>query len=264
MTSTLRSGAVLFFLTSGIAAASTLLTDNFTGGRSQIAFSVIGAGSASYASDTGAGTMQSAALRFQAANLNTLVGLFPSQISLGANIGDTLSVSFRVRQEANVTGFFRFGLFQIGPLSGTGDDSGYYVDYGNGGSSAAWHATGGPANFFGTGTPSDTSNSGAFSLSQINLTTPTNLTLKLTRTATGADFDAINGSTVVYTVSHNSPVTTFDELAVFTQQARTIWLDDITVASTSSIPEPASCAGLAGVFALGIGSLQRRRRKQGN
>lgn len=58
-----------------------------------------------------------------------------------------------------------------------------------------------------------------FCLSQINFTTPTSLTLKLT---------------------------------------------NITVASTSSVPEPASCAGLAGVFARGVGAMKRRRRQRGN
>jgi hypothetical protein len=257
-------GCALFALAGGTATAATLLTDNFTGGSSAITFSVIGAGSATYATDSGAGTLESAALKFQAANLNTLVGLFPSRISLGTNPGDTLAVSFKVRQEENFTGYFRFGLFNIGPINGTGDDTGYYVDYGDAGSGAAWYATGGPANYFGTGTPSDPSNSGAFSLSQINLTTPISLTLRMTRTETGANFDAINGSTVIYTVSHSSPVTTFDELAVFTQQARVIWLDDITVTSTTSVPEPASCASLAGVFMLGFGAARRRRSKRAN
>ncbi len=250
---------LLLSLAVRLHAQTTVLTNDFTSGTSTTTFSVIGAGTTSYTTDSGTGTLNSAAFRFQAANLNTLVGLFPSALTLGSNVGDTLAVSFKVRQEADVTGKFRFGLVNIGPLDGTGDDNGYYVDYGNGGSNAAWYATGGPA-YFGTfGNPRDTTYSGSVSLRNITAITPVSLTLKLTRTSTGADFDAINGSTAVYTVSHTSPVTTIDQLAIFTDQARTIWIDDLTVVTGSAIPEPATWASTLGAFALLTATVRRRR-----
>lgn len=262
MNHSLGKTGLSLLLASCLQAETTHVNDQFTAGTSAITFSVIGSGTTSYSNDSGAGTLQSDAFKFDAANLNALIGLLPDSLTLGDTIGDYLSVRFRVRQEENFTGYFRFGLFNIGPLSGTGDDNGYYVDFGSGGSRAAWYATGGPANYFGTGTPKDTTYSGTLSTREINLTTPVTLTLKLTRTSTGADFDAINGAVTVYTVSHTTPVTKIDEFAIFTQQARVIWLDDITVTTGSAIPEPATWAAWLGACALITAGTRRRGAKQ--
>jgi hypothetical protein len=249
-------------------AQTTLFSDNYTTGTTALTYANLASVTAH-----GAGTDATlgAAYQVQAGNLSVLLALFPHSVSLGTTTGDYVRVSLTLRTETTPGGYFRLGLFDNGGTiwsSANGDDTGYNADFGT--TKAAWYATGGPAYFLTTGTPS--TNAPGTSLQRgLTTTAPVMFQLQVTRTDAGATFTvhrgttAVGPTTLVYSLEHAAPVTEFDEFAIFTQNARTYWLDDLSVATgnthVSVVPEPSTYAALVGTLALGLVALRRARRE---
>ncbi|MBI5426600.1 MAG: PEP-CTERM sorting domain-containing protein [Opitutae bacterium] len=90
--------------------------------------------------------------------------------------------------------------------------------------------------------------------------------LQLTRTEAGATFEVFRGTTgtgpttLVYSLDHTTPETEFDEFAIFSQNARTYWLDNLSVSTgnVSAVPEPSTYGALAGALVLGLVAWRRR------
>jgi hypothetical protein len=246
-------------------AQTTLFSDSFTNGATTLTY-------ANLASLTSHGTNTDVTLgdsyRVEAGNLSVLLVLFPSAVTLGGNPGDYVRLNATLRSEATPSGYFRLGLFDNGGTlwsSANGDDTGYNADFGSStGSRAAWYATGGPAYYLTTGSPS-TQAPGTSLQRQLLTTSPVMFQLQLTRTETGATFEVFRGTTVtgpttlVYSLEHATPVTEFDEFSIFSQSARTYWIDNLSVRTgAAAIPEPSTYATLAGLLALGLVTWRRQ------
>lgn len=257
--------AGLIGLSVPLPAQTTVLADPFTGGSSVLTYAnLTGITAQAVAPDADLG---SEARQVTAGNLSVLLALLPSAVSLGGNTGDYVRLAFDFRTESTPSGYLRFGLFNsAGTLysSANGDDTGYYADFGySTGSRQAWYATGGPAYYLSVGNPA-TSAPGTSIQRQLTTVAPVTFQLQLTRTETGATFTVHRGTlvsgptTLVYSLDHATPVTSFDEFAIFSQSARTYWIDDVTLTTGSAIPEPSAYAAAAGVLALGLAWRRRR------
>ncbi len=239
-------------------AQTTLYSESYTGGATSLTY-------VNLASLTAHGAGNDATLgdayQVQAGNLSVLLTLFPTSVSLGAATGDYVRLNVTLRTETTPSGYFRLGLFNDGGTlwsSANGDDTGYNSDFGT--VKAAWYATGGPAYYLTTGTPS--SNTPGTSVQRsLTTTSPVMFQLQVTRTEAGATFTvhrgttAVGPTTLVFSLDHNAPVTEFDEFAIFSQSARTYWLDNLSVSTgnTNAIPEPST-------YALALGCVTWRRR----
>lgn len=252
-------------LAGSLSAQTTLFSESYTGGAATLTY-------ANLASITAHGAGSDATLgdayQVQTGNLSVLLALFPHSVSLGATAGDYVRLNVTLRTETTPGGYFRLGLFDNGGTiwsSANGDDTGYNADFGT--TKAAWYATGGPAYYLTTGNPS--TNAPGTSLQRaLTTTTPVMFQLQVTRTEAGATFTVHRGTTaagpttLVYSLEHAAPVTEFDEFSIFTQNARTYWLDDlsVTTGNVSAVPEPSTYAAILGALALGLVALQRARR----
>lgn len=257
-TAALVAGAV----TLGLQAQTTVFSENYTGGATTLTYVNMASISAH-----GAGTdgTLGEAYRVQAGNLSVFLVLFPT-VTLGSNTGDYLRLNVTLRTESNPSGHFRLGLFDdAGTLwsSANGDDIGYNTDFGS--VRSAWYATGGPAYYLTTGTPL-TNTPGTSVQRALSTTSPVTFQFQLTRTETGATFTLHRGTiatgpnVLVYSLNHSTPVTNFEEFAVFTQNARDYWLDNLSLTTGSAIPEPSTYAAGLGAAALGLVMWRRRRR----
>ena len=259
-------GSLLILLSAQAAwAQTTVFSDSFTDGSSVLTYANLSSiTSQTISIDTELG---SRARQVVAGNYGTLLALFPSTVSLGTATGDYLRLRFDFRTESNPGGYLRFGLFNsAGTIysSANGDDTGYNADFGS--TRQAWHATGGPAYYLSVGSPA-TNTPGTSLQRQLSVLTPVTFQLQLTRTETGATFTVHRGTpvagatTLVYSLDHASPVTSFDEFAIFTQNARTYWLDNLTLStSAAAIPEPGTSSAIAGLLGLGALAVRRTRR----
>jgi hypothetical protein len=248
-----------------VRAQTTVASENYTAGATSLTY-------ANLASITAHGAANDATLgdayQVQAGNLSVLLALFPHSVSLGTTTGDYVRVGLTLRTETTPSGYFRLGLFDDGGTlwsSANGDDTGYNADFGT--TKSAWYATGGPAYYLTTGTPS--TNAPGTSLQRgLNTTAPVIFQLQVTRTEAGATFTVHRGTiasgptTLVYSLNHSAPVTEFDEFAIFTQNARTYWLDDLSVSTgtVSAVPEPSTYAAVLGALAVGLVARWRGRR----
>lgn len=245
-------------------AQTTVFSENYTAGATSITYAnMASATSHGTATDTTLG----AAYQVQAGNLSVLLALFPHSVSLGATAGDYVRLNVTLRTEATPSGYFRLGLFADGGTiwsSANGDDTGYNADFGT--AKAAWYATGGPAYYLTIGNPSTTAPGTSLQRS-LTTTTPVMFQLQVTRTEAGATFTvhrgttAVGPTTLVFSLDHDAPVTEFDEFAIFTQSARTYWIDDlsVTTGNVSAVPEPSTYALALGALALGLAAWRRRK-----
>lgn len=248
-----------------LRAQTTVVSENYTAGATSLTY-------ANLASITAHGAATDATLgdayQVQAGNLSVVLALFPHSVSLGTTTGDYVRLNVTLRTETLPGGYFRLGLFDNGGTlwsSANGDDTGYNADFGT--TKSAWYATGGPAYYLSVGTPS--TNAPGTSLQRgLTTTVPVRFQFQVTRTDAGATFTVHRGTvatgptTLVYSLDHVTPVTEFDEFAVFSQNARTYWLDDLSITTgntnVSAVPEPSTYAALFGVLALGLVAWRRR------
>jgi hypothetical protein len=240
------------------SAQTTVFAENYTGGSSTLTYANLASVAAhGVATDSVLGE----AYRIQANNLSAWLVLLPSAVSL-AQTGDYVRLTFDFRSESNSSGHLRFGLFNSAGTvysSANGDDHGYYADFGST-QQKAWYATGGPAYFLTLGTPVVSNSNPTFpQLHRITTTAAVPLQLQVTRTSAGATFTVHRGTTLIYSLDHTSPVTSFDEFAIFTQSARTYWVDNLTLTTGTAIPEPGTSAALAGALGLIFVGWRRRR-----
>lgn len=260
----LTATALLACLASAARAQTTLFSENYTGGATSLTYAnMTGITAHGAASDATLGE----SYQVQAGNLSVFLVLFPT-VSLGASTGDYLRLNVTLRTESNPSGYFRLGLFDDGGTlwsSANGDDTGYNTDFGN--VRSAWYATGGPAYYLTTGSPVTTT-PGTTLQRTITTTAPVTLQFQLTRTESGATFTVHRGTsssgptTLVYSLDHASPVTTFDEFSIFTQSARNYWIDDLALVTgnLSTIPEPSTYAAGCGLAAFALVARRRRRK----
>lgn len=250
------------FLTLSLNAQTTVFSENYTSGATALTY-VNMASITAHGADTDATLGE--AYRVQAGNLSVFLVLFPT-VSLGASAGDYLRLNVTLRTESNPSGYFRLGLFDdAGTLwsSANGDDTGYNADFGT--TRSAWYATGGPAYYLSVGTPS-TNTPGTSLQRTITTTAPVMLQFQLTRTETGATFHVHRGTTatgpttLVYSLDHTSPVTSFEEFSILTQGARDYWIDNLNLTTGSAIPEPSTYAAGLGLVALGLAAWRKRAR----
>lgn len=261
--SLLTAAALLASLASVARAQTTLFSENYTGGTTSLTY-------ANMASITSHGSGTDATLgdayQVQAGNLSVLLVLFPNAVTLGTSPGDYVRLNLTLRSETTPSGYFRLGLFDNGGTlwsSASGDDTGYNADFGT--TKAAWYATGGPAYYLSVGTPSTTA-PGTSLQRGLTTTTPVMFQLQLTRTEAGATFEVFRGTTgtgpttLVYSLEHTTPETEFDEFSIFSQNARTYWLDNLSVSTgnISAVPEPSTYGALAGALVLGLVAWRRR------
>ncbi|AHF89384.1 hypothetical protein OPIT5_02980 [Opitutaceae bacterium TAV5] len=177
-------------------------------------------------------------------------------------VGETITVSFRLMFTAT-TSNVRFGLFQYagGNQDGT-SDNGYFSTVAAGGNSLSISRDGDTSNDPGSGSANAitaTSSTTAADAFAANVWYDASLTLTLL--STGMEVTATVGDASVTGLRASGNFDTFGMFYIGSGNNNARFaIDDVVV--TSTVPEPAAVATLAGIGALGCAALAIRLRRQ--
>lgn len=224
-------------------------------------------------------TASTGALQFAASTTSNNPGIFKQFSETELAVGETLTASFTYtafsspRTTNGTKNQLRIGIFDTGdtfeanqalsPWSTTGGlPAGYQMGIGVGTETTGVSQFGYRAAQTGIVSFSTITPTNAFGLT--NFTDAVDVVFSITRTATGISLNgSFTQSAVVNTYTTTVPATSvfkFDTLVIgygFGETGRGFTIDNVSVAV---VPEPSTYAALAGLLALGLVAMRRRRR----